>query len=202
MELNKSILKYVLAGMAIGLLWFVVIRALFFYPEHVHYHANFAVFINGEREQFESPIYYEDTLACSQDETDNPRGRVHLHQPNNDVVHVHDHAATWGNFFENIGWALGNSFIKTDTELFQDRMDGELVFILNGERTRQVADRVIGNEDRLLISFGDASDTELETQFAAIADDAGQFNTKPDPASCSGPTNPSILERLRFGLLG
>lgn len=203
MELNKSTLKHILAGAVFGLFWFVVIRALFAYPEPLHYHANFAVFIDGEQQMFESPIFYEEVQACTQDEQSNPRGRVHLHQPDHDVVHVHDDGATWGNFFENLGWSLGDSFIRANGQTHTDDSENELVFVLNGERTRSIANRVIGNEDTLLISSGGNIDDDLlQSQRDAIPDNAAEYNTHDDPASCSGSAEPSILQRLRFGLLG
>lgn len=202
MELNKTSVVLVLTGLVFGLFWWIVIRSLFFFPEPIHYHANFAVYIDGQREEFSSPVYYEDTLACTQDDAQNPRGRAHLHQPQNDVVHVHDSAVTWGNFFENIGWSLGNTFMKTDTDILAANDSAELNFILNGEPTRLVAEKVISSTDRLLISYGTESDAELADLYDAITANAAEFNTLPDPASCSGQSDPSFWERLRFGLLG
>lgn len=204
MQINKGAIKPLIGGLIIGLLWFIMARALFFYPDPVHYHANFAVFIDGERVSFDSPIYYEEVQACSQDEVNNPRGRAHLHQPNHDVVHIHDEAVTWGNFFENIGWNLGDDFIMTNEQMYLDGTDGELVFMLNGFRDRQIANRLIKSEDRLLVSFAEVNDNqdELQNQYNEIPANAGEFNLTYDPANCSGSADPSLWQRLKFGIRG
>lgn len=200
MTINKAKLIEIGLALALGVLWLAIIRALFFYPEPVHYHANFGVFINGQRQTFDSPTYYEEALACTQNEAGNPRGRAHLHQPSHEVVHVHDEAVTWGNFFANIGWTMGNNLISDGITTYPASDRDKLVYELNGERTRSIANRVIGNEDKLIIFVGPTGD--LSGQADQVASNAAEFNETYDPGSCSGDTQPTFFDRLRFGLLG
>src|SRR4051812_3302898 len=91
----------------LGALIILAIRFATYTPEHVHYHANFAVYINGQREQYKAAKYYTETAVCSANKIATPGERAHMHESINSVIHVHDHAATWGQFFANLGWALG-----------------------------------------------------------------------------------------------
>lgn len=194
---SKQIQKAAFAGLVAGLLLLTVLR-FFIVSESVHYHANFAVFINGERENFEGSLYYEEVQACSADKI-GPRTRVHMHQPDNNVAHVHDAGATWGNLFENLGWTLGNRLISDGVEVYESDSDNELVFILNGQRTRNIANLVIGDEDRLLISYG-SSETETSQQFGQVEDTAPLFNDQGDPGACQGSDEESFVDRLKRAL--
>jgi len=198
MRVSKTQLLAAVVGFVFGVAWLVVMRGLLAYPDPVHHHANFAVFVNGQRELFDGFGYYEEVQACSQDHLADPRGRVHLHQPNNDAVHVHDHAATWGNLFENLGLALVDNVITTSRGTYVDGLNGQLSFVLNGERVNSIANQVIDSEDRLLISFGDPDTTPGE--YDQIATSAAQLNTQPDPAACSGTSSPSLIDRFKHAL--
>lgn len=200
MKVTRIQLVAALLGFIFGAVWLIVMRALFAFPEPVHYHANFAVFVNGQRELFDGFGYYEEVQACTQDNSNDPHGRVHLHQPNNDVVHVHAAGATWGNLFENLGLGLSDDALTTSQGTFVDGNGGELIFVLNGERITSIANHVVGNAERLLISFGDPDVSPGE--YEQVANSAAEFNTKPDPAACSGSNSPSLIDRFRYALTG
>lgn len=184
-------------GFLFGVLWFVGMRFVLYAPEIVHYHANFAVFVNGQREAFESFAYYEEVAACSNEHEDNPASRVHMHQPDNDVVHVHDKAVTWGNFFENLRWAVGSDFLLTESALLTSDESHGLVFMLNGKLVPSIASTVIGSEDVLLVSYTDGTD-DLGAQYEQIGATAGEFNQKDDPYSCAGDAHTSVGDRLKY----
>lgn len=186
-------------GFIVGVLWFGSLRFLLVHPHETHYHANFAVYINGQREAFKSFTYYEEVAACTSDYANNPKGRVHMHGEVNDVIHVHDKRVTYADFFENINWSIGKDFIRTDTALLSNNSDAQLMFMLNGERVDRVDNLIIGDKDRLLISYGPPS-TDLNEQYKSVADTAAEVDQKQDPASCSGLNGPgeeSFRARLK-----
>jgi hypothetical protein len=191
--MKRDVVRLGLVGFILGAIWLGLMRSLLAYPDPVHYHANFGVFINGQRQPFDSPLFYEEVQACTQDDVQNPRGRVHLHQPDFDVVHVHDEAVTWGNFFENIGYSLSDSSLVADGQLYSG---DDLRFVLNGQAEQFVANRIISSGDVLLVSYGT---TELTQEYAQIQQNAEAFNESYDPGSCSGADQPSALDRLRYG---
>jgi len=56
----------------------------------VHYHANFALYINGQREEFKGMGYYTEVEMCKLDTTMVPSERAHMHDNVNNVVHVEE----------------------------------------------------------------------------------------------------------------
>lgn len=170
-----------------ALLAFVFARFMLQPNNKVHYHANFAVFINGQREQFKGAQYYQEVASCGLGNT--PQSLVHMHDNISHVVHVHNAVQTWGQFFNNLGWVLGDTLISDGTNVYQDGHGGHLTFILNGHSTLSIADEVIKDKDRLLISFGNDDQAALNQQFLQVESDAGHFDVTKDPAACSGDEN-------------
>lgn len=195
-KFSKKIVLAIILGTVVGISLFVSVRLLFNNAEATHYHANFAVFIDGKREEFKSPNFYEEVQACSATMT--PRGRVHMHQPDNNVIHVHDKNVTWGHFFESFGWALGPGALVTDDVTYTSSNGKVLKFLLNDQEVNSPFDQIVGNEDTLLISY-DLPTADFKNQFAAAKKPtpASQANTQQDPAACRGNTKPKFSERLK-----
>ena len=194
-SIDSKIIRSALAGLIAGALLLVAFR-LVLLPDAVHYHADFAVYVNGQQEKFESDLYYEEVQSCSG--SISPLSRTHLHQPDSTIVHVHDANVTWGHFFANLGWSLSNDVLQTDTELLTTTDSSKLRFILNGNSTRNIANKNIESEDRLLISYG-AIDVDLSEQYDSITTQAEEFNGTADPAACKGSDN-GFTSRLKRAL--
>lgn len=184
-----SRLLFLLVGVLLGAVIVLGIRYYNVTKNHVHYHATFAVFIDGERQEFSEPGFYEEVVSCSEAGND-PTQRTHMHRPDNDVVHVHDNLVTWGDFFENIGFSISERHIKTNDKIYITNDQSDVSFLLNGEPVRNPANIVIGDEDVLLVSYGGGSDKELQKQLETIErHKAGHANHQNDPGSCGGETN-------------
>jgi hypothetical protein len=194
---NKKKLLLLLLAFLLGAVTMVAIRFLTLKDDEVHYHANFAVFVEGERIAFDNFIYYEEVAACGGNGLDSPKIRVHMHDNIDHVVHVHDNGATWGHFFANLGFVNGDTVFKTAEETFVENDDTEIVFVLNGEEVNTTANRTIGNEDVLLVSIGQPDQEELENQYGQIQRDAAEYNQKDDPSACSGGAPFTVVERLK-----
>jgi hypothetical protein len=183
-HLGLMMLGAVLGVIALGL------ARLSFLPdqEHsdTHYHANWAVFVRGERLDLSAQRYMEDVYRCKADPTRvDPEDRVHMHNGEHDVVHVHHAGVTWGHFLSNLGFSLGDSHLFTDTQRLESTNEETLKFVLNGQEVSSIHNLLIESEDRLLISFGRESATEVvETQFAHVAANAAEYNLLPDPGGC------------------
>ncbi len=198
--MNKRLITALLAGFMVGTLWLVLVRFVTFEDKRTHYHANFAMYINGQRDPFESSTFYEETQSCSADEV-GPRSRVHLHDQKSSVVHVHDEGATWGHLFANLGYSLGNKSLQTDKGVFVDGTDeNELTFVLNGKKLDGVANEVIRSEDVLLINYGRDDQNTLGNRLNEIAKDAKDYNQKSDPSSCSGSKPVTFTQRLKHAI--
>ena len=181
---NKTTIILVAIGFFGGLLWFTAIRFFLVQPEETHFHANFAVFINGEREDFSESTYYEEVAACTAEYENNPKGRVHMHDQINDVIHVHDKRVTYGHFFQNIGWAVSADVLATINNVYQESDTAKLTYMLNGEKVDRIDNKMISSLDKLLVSYGPNDD--VESQYATIGNSAEEKNKYQDPSSCSG----------------
>ena len=113
-----------------------------------------------------------------------------MHDNVNDVIHVHDKRVTYADFFQNIDWNLSNDFLKTDSGIIQNTDEKKWVFMLNGKQVERVDNLLIGNLDKLLISYG-AADTDFMAQYKTISDSAKEKNKYQDPSSCSGLNGPA-----------
>jgi hypothetical protein len=197
MSFNRRLVVALVSGFVLGALWLVAIRFATFKDTRVHHHANFAVYVNGQKDEFKSSTFYEETAACSADEI-GPRTRVHLHDQKPGVVHVHDEGSTWGHLFANLGYSLGNETLQTDAGVFIDGQDdNKLTFYLNGRQVDSLANEVIESEDAVLINYGNDSEDTLKQRYDEIVKDAAEYNQKNDPSACTGTKPLTFGERLR-----
>lgn len=197
MTMRSKQILYIFILVLSTVVYVIGMRFLLVEKEQVHYHANFAVYIDGRREMFDNFSFYEEVTACDPDSLNNPRSRVHLHDNNPSTVHIHDSAATWGHLFANLGYALGDDVLATRDTVFTPDDTKQLRFILNGKQMSSVSNRTIDDRDVLLIDYSDSSEPTLLQRFSEIPRDAGDYNAKDDPASCAGSTSESFWQRLR-----
>lgn len=197
----KKIIPYIIGALIVFLL-IAGVRFFTLEENHLHYHTNFALFINEQRIDFSKPNYSEDVADCAVEGQILPRQRVHLHENNPDVVHVHHDGATWGHFLANLGFALGPNSLEDDQgNLYQNSTDKKLSFILNGKVTTNPYNTVIGNEDRLLISYGaENTATLIADQFSQVASNAPEYNAKHDPSGCAGDEHLDFAGKLKKAL--
>lgn len=206
MEKFKTIIKsgwfMLISGVILGALIILGIRFFTYKPDQVHYHANFAVYINGEREQFKGSQYYQEVAICnSTTGIALPQQRAHMHDNINDAIHVHDHAVTWGQFFENLGWYVGPDFIQKDdgTRYLADG-DNKLHVVINGQDytdLQAITNTVIKDRDRLLLSFGGVNQKTLDKEFSSVPSTAKRYDESKDPASCAGSEKITFKDRLQ-----
>jgi hypothetical protein len=180
-----------------GFLASVGLRYATYNAHEVHHHANFALYVNGVRDEFKSFTFYEEVQACASDAKNNPRGRVHMHNQNKGLVHVHAAGVTWGHFFANLGYGLTDKMIQTDAGIFTANGDKTLTFTLNGQSVSTIANQRINSTDKLLINYGNEDSAVLRERFDAIQSDAAKANGKYDPAACSGGHDLTPWERFK-----
>jgi hypothetical protein len=194
-------LLLVVVSLIVGALVVLAIRFATYNPHHTHYHANFAVYINGQQELFKNPAYYQEVTACQTgDAPILPEQRAHMHDNVNSVVHVHDDGVTWGDFFTNLGWYIGPDFVQTrDGILYKAAGSKQLHIIINGTDFTggaAISRQIIHDKDRLLVSFGNVSQSQLANEFKAVPTTAAKVDKSVDPASCGG--NEHITFKDRF----
>lgn len=195
----RATLPIILAiGLLIGFAVSTAIRFALIKDTAVHYHANFALFINGQQDEFKSFTYYEEVASCTDPSASNPKVRVHMHDNKAGLVHVHAGGVTWGQFFENLGYTLGDEVIATSKDVFTDGTDeNKLTFVLNGEPTNDIANKVIDSEDKLLINYGKDDQSTLQERYSKVDNTAGEANRTNDPAACAGAHEISTWDKLK-----
>lgn len=196
---HPSMLKKIIATIAVfifGAVAFGATRFVLIDKHETHYHANFALYINGVRDEFSSFVFYEEITACSDKLHDNPKSRVHMHDKKNDLIHVHDDAVTWSHFFQNIGYTFADEVLITPKGLYQKTATSDFSYILNGQKVSSIANKVIKSEDKLLINFGDEKQEDIQERYNKVSNDAKEYNEKSDPSTCSGGAHETIRERL------
>lgn len=182
----------------LGALTVVAIRFATIKDTSVHYHADFALYINGQKDEFKSFTFYEEVQSCSADDLNNVKARAHMHDNTAGLVHVHDAGVTWGQFFNNLGYTVGDQLVETDAGVFTDGQDAKkLTYILNGQEVDAIANRVIGNTDKLLINYGQEDLDAVQKNFASMPVQANEANTQNDPAACSGSHGLTFADRLK-----
>jgi len=199
--MNKKLIIVLLVGVLVGSIAVIAIRAALYRPLSVHYHANYGLFIDGKQDTFDSFTHYEEVQACRGENTNDPKERGHMHQPNNHVVHVHASAVTWSDLFSSIGYGLSDKAVTTTDKVYVDGQDNKtLTFILNGQTVKTIANKVIGDKDMLLISYGTDDSTTLKTQYDSVPKDAEEVDKAADPASCGGTEKVTLSSRLKHAI--
>ena len=131
-------------------------------PKEYHSHADFAVYIGDVQYNFSRPGFMSTTskpLSSS----------VHLHDLNGTVIHTHAKGVTLGDFFKSIGMGLDSNCFVAETGTFYCTGEGrELAMFVNGERSQGYGDYVIQDNDRILLSYGDASEGQLKQQMSSV----------------------------------
>lgn len=143
-----------------------------------HEHADFALFLNGQRFDFAQDVYMSVQPCVVRAEGGIPfayahEGEstddfVHLHDMDGDVVHVHRAGITWHDFFDSLKMSFtdtsfvddaGNTYEKNETHSFR--------FFVNGEEVQTLANREIRDLDRVTITYG-RNDRDVNTIAAEI----------------------------------
>ena len=186
----------------LGALLILGIRFVTYAPEHVHYHANFAVYINGQQEKFKDPKYYQEVAICMAGQGITiPQARAHLHDNKLGDIHVHDHAVTWNQLFNNLGWNIGSDYIITDTgTIYKEDATNKLNIYINDQDYTSLTDltnTVIKDGDRLLVSFGNTDKATLQNETKSVPDTAAKLDASKDPATCAGNEKVTLKERFK-----
>lgn len=196
-----------IGGVAVGVLLLAGFRFVTVPPPTTtHHHANWAVFVGGQRLDLSGDRFMEDVASCrTSPESIRPQDRIHLHDGDHDVVHVHHPASTWGQLLANLEMAAGPDYLFTpDGGRHFSGADSAVVFIRNGQRVYDLSNETVRSEDRVVISFGAESAEEvMDHLFSQVADNAAEHNERADPGACMGSHEPeSFAVRLRRAFVG
>lgn len=132
----------------------------------VHEHADFKVYLEGEAYDFAQDKY----MSSDEHKLSN---FTHLHDGDGELIHKHMSTITLGDFFESLGMQFTAECFKLDGGSFYCN-EGEktLKMFVNGEHNNEFGDYELSDLDQILISYGDETDEEIQTQIASVGDRA------------------------------
>lgn len=114
--------------------------------EHVHNHAGFKVFVDGQLQDL-SDIKYMNLTPCGDvHDGDDQAEKAHLHDQVGTVVHMHRDGAKWKDLFQNIEYPIDASrFMRA---------------FVNGTEVQDILDRDIKAYDSLMLFIGASENPE------------------------------------------
>ena len=138
--------------------------------EKVHEHADFALYLEGQKFDF--------TKAKYQSSETNPLDpEAHLHDGNGEVTHKHRKGVTLGYFFNTIGMKFNSECLITDDgKEYCNTANKKLSMYVNGKENTAFGNYEFTDLDKILITYGDM--TGVADQITSISDDACLYSEK------------------------
>lgn len=141
-------------------------------PAVPHYHhADFAVFIDGQRLDFSQP-QYTDPETCATGIFLLNDEQTYL-QEGGLVIHAHQVGATYEDFFASVGISFdGRTFTDGMGNVYEEDAEKEFRVFLNEKEVDSVHDLLIEDLDGLLISYAlrGRSESELLAELEQVPD--------------------------------
>jgi len=136
-----------------------------------HEHADFLVYLNGKRFDFAQEKYM-----------DRHEARAHMHDMVGTIAHKHWKGATWGEFFAGMGMKLNGTCVVLDDgrAYCNDEGSGKMLkMYVNGTRLEgDFGGREIRDLDRVLFTYGNESEAEIDLQLASVPDEACLYSDR------------------------
>ena len=128
-----------------------------------HVHSDIKVYVNGE----EIRVYQQKNFEK------NKFTHMHPGKDEEDVIHVHATGITLKQFFNTLNIKLSrNCIIFEDGNEFCNDRSETLKYYVNGKINDETPDNEVKDLDKILITYGDESQTEIQKQLASIGNNA------------------------------
>ena len=122
-----------------------------------HEHASLLVRIFGDKFDFSSPAYQ---IKSSW---------IHFEDSDGTTIHRHSSGVTLGYLFDSLGFTVNDEcFAFPDGRSFCTNEDYSLKYYINHQSVGNIYDYVLGEGDRILISFGSEIPEEIEEQLIEL----------------------------------
>jgi len=123
----------------------------------IHIHAGVLVMIYGQQFDFTSLAY----------QLKSPY--IHFEKDNGETVHMHAANVTMGFLFETLKIGLDDKcYTFPDARKFCTNDKYTLKFYINHHQVPDLANYVFKDNDRMLISYGDENETQINSQLARV----------------------------------
>jgi len=154
--------------------------------EEYHTHADFAVFLNGQKLNFSKKEFMSKETCGKPGEEhkidlnteEGMAEAAHLHDLNGNVVHFHHENATLAMFFGNIGFSLSKDCLETKENKYCNTDFKKLKVFANGLQVINIENYVPKDLDKLLVTYGEESASEVRAQNEQITSQACIYSKK------------------------
>lgn len=141
-------------------------------PDPNHTHADFGIFIRGEKLDFSDGRFMAGEGSNDHDEHGHAHDTMHLHDEVGHVIHRHKPDQTLSDFLDSIGFTLTETCLETDeNEEYCNNSNETWQMFVNGKQVPVNANYAFKDEDQILLTFG-RSDADIEKQLQQMTDDA------------------------------
>jgi len=137
-----------------------------------HVHADWKIYIGGKALDFSDKSHMErmrNNMPVS--------SFIHVDsgapapEKTGDIVHMHASGVPLWVFFKSIGMDFNKDCITLENkERFCNDSNKKLKFFVNGKESNEFENYVFNDLDKILISYGDESEEEINNQLASITD--------------------------------
>src|SRR3989338_5565935 len=148
-------------------------------PDPNHTHADFAIYIEGEKMDFTDPKYMsglstDDTTHDEEEEYHHPY--LHLHDEIGHVIHSHKPELMIGDFLKSIGFAMTEQCLTLDTKVMicpEEAKHWEMY--VNGGELPFDPTYVFTDMDKILLTYGSDAE-EVKRELQEMTDDACKYS--------------------------
>ncbi|MEM4255358.1 MAG: hypothetical protein QXR53_03445 [Candidatus Norongarragalinales archaeon] len=152
-----------------------------------HAHADFAVFVNGQKLDFaKEEFMHKETCGKPGEEEppidlNTPEGMAeaaHLHDLNGNVAHFHHENATLAMFFKGLDFGLTGECFETREARYCNTDFKKIKVFANGMQIADIEKYVPSDLDKILVTYGEESASEIRAENEQLTNQACIYSEK------------------------
>ncbi len=147
----------------------LTVSAYLIIPKEIHEHADFAVYIHGERINFSQDKYMHHESAEEE--------KAHMHDNAGWIAHKHAAGATWKEFFAALEITFNSTCFVITNDNYCNNETHRLLMFVNEKEVFDLEKHEIKDLDRVLITF-DKADTDFTAQLNNLTDEACLYSKR------------------------
>jgi hypothetical protein len=139
------------------------------YDSEYHVHADFHIVVQDNLVDLSDDMFQTTSMQSFHPD-------AHLHNNNGDVKHIHDQDITFADFLGSLSITLTDNCLTLDNEYCSGETEEVLLYV-NGELyTSPITTYVPVDDDRILLYYGEATNTMIATYLENIPDDSCYYS--------------------------
>ena len=130
----------------------------------VHHHADVKVYINNNAIDF-SQRKYQITTSF-----------IHFEDGLGDVIHLHAPGLTIGHLLNSVGIKFNSDCMFIEGQSYCSDKDKKIKFYVNGRPNKEFYSYAMKDLDKILISYGSETDSEIQKQLDSVTNLAPKYS--------------------------